>query len=136
MNNPASVRVSSSDLGADGRARPRAEAADGVARRNGRRNRFEALRALRRTFLGPGLVLAALVASCAVRNLPPPDPSHPASPEAAESTLAEPAAFLGQLGGVIDREEDPASDMEHGPGMMHGGGGMMQHGAGGAGHGH
>jgi len=127
MNNPASVQVSGSAPRADGRVRPCDGAADGSVRRNSRRNGFEATRVLRRTFLGIGLVLAALVASCAARSLPPPGPSHPASPEAAESTLAEPATFLGQPGGVIDDEEDPAPEIQHGPGM--------QHGAGGAGHG-
>lgn len=132
MDSHASVLVSGGDSRADGRVGPSDLAAGGSLRRS----RFDAGGLRRKTLLGAGLLLATLVASCAAARLAPPDPSHPASPEAAESTLAEPAAFLGQPGGVIGGEEEPASEMPHGPGMMHGGGRMMQHGAGGAGHGH
>ena len=129
MNSPASVSVSGGHQRADGSV-PCDVAADGpvYASRSG------AARTLRKT--GAGLVLAALVASCAAKSLPPPDQSHPASPEAAESTPAQPATFLGQPGGTITGKEEPAPEMQHGPGMTHGGGGMMQHGAGGASHGH
>ena len=133
MDSRASVLVSAGDSRADGRVGPSDTAAGGSLRRT----RFDARRRIqRKTLLGAGLLLAALVASCTAARLAPPDPGHPASPEAAESTLGEPAAFLGQPGGVIGGEEEPAPEMQHGPGMMHGGGGMMQHGAGGAGHGH
>jgi hypothetical protein len=77
-----------------------------------------------------------VVASCATGSLPPPDPSHPASSEAAESTPAQPATFLGQSGGTIAGRDETAPLTQDENGMTHGGGGMMQHGAGGAGHGH
>ena len=126
MNSPASVSVSDGRQSAEGRV-PRDVAAD----RSVYSSRFGIRRALRKT--GAGLVVATLVASCAARSLPPPDASHPASPEAAESTPAQQATFLGQPGGTIG-EEEPAPEMQHGSGTTHAGGGMMQHG--GAGHGH
>jgi len=129
MNSPARVSVSGGHQRADGRV-PCDVAPDGPVYPS----RSGAARTLRKT--GAGLVLAALVASCAARSLPPPDPSHPASPEAAESVPAQPATFLGQLGGTITGKKEPAPEMQHESGMMHGGGGMMQHGTGGAGHGH
>lgn len=132
MNSPANVPVSGGDPRVEGRVGPSGMAAGGSLRPS----RFDAERVRRKTLLGGGLLLAALVASCATGRLAPPDPSHPASPEAAESTPAQPATFLGEPGGVIAGEEEPAPEMQHGPGMMHGGGGMMQHGASGAGHGH
>ena len=131
MDSCASAPVFGGNSPADGRIDPTDTAPGGPPRRT----RLGAGRLRRKALLGAGLLLAALVASCAVPRLAPPDPSHPASPDAAESTVAEPAAFLGP-GGVIGGEREPALEMQHGPEMMHGGGGTMQHGAGGAGHGH
>jgi|SRR5581483_2877599 len=130
MDNRASVLVSGGYSRADGGVGPSDTAAGGSLRR------VDVWGLRRKTLLVAGLLLAALVASCAAGKLAPLDPSHPASPEAAESTLTEPAAFLGQPGGVIGGEEKSTPEMQHGPGTVHGGGGMMQHGAGGAGHGH
>ena len=132
MESRASVLVSGGDSRADGRVGPSDMTAGGSLRRS----RSDAGGLWHNSVLGTGLLLTALIASCAARSLPPPDPSHPASPEAAESTPAQPATFLGQPGGTITGKEEPAPEMQHGPGMTHGGGGMMQHGAGEAGHGH
>src|SRR5439155_3542131 len=104
---PASVSVYRGRQRADGRV-PCDVAADGPVCPS----RSGAARTLRKS--SAGLVLAALVASCAVKSLPPPDASHPGSPEAAESTPAQPATFLGQPGGTITGKGETAP-MQHGP---------------------
>src|SRR5215813_5272963 len=119
MNRLASALVSGATPRADGRG-----AADGCVRRSG----LDAARVLHKAFSGAGLVLAALIASCAARTLPPLESSHPASPEAAEATPAQPATFLGQPGGTIAGEEaEPAPEMHHRHMMMHGGGAEHEH---------
>ena len=73
------------------------------------------------------VALAALVSACAVKTrIGLPDPSHPASPEAPEAVVPEPAGVLrepGIAGGV--REATPEGP---GHGMKHGGGGTTHSG--------
>lgn len=78
--------------------------------------------------LKAAVVLVALVIGCAPKTrIGPPDPSHPASPEAPEAIVPEPASALrgSSLEGGV-RETAPETSQGHG--MMHGGGGSMHHG--------
>lgn len=128
MDSSGNPPVSGGDPRGIGRVASRDATAAGFLHR---KRCLAAARFRRRILHGAGLTLAVLAASCGPMSLPLPDPSHPASPQAAEAAVPEPATILGQPGAVIEGKQEAAPEMQHGHGMMHGGsGGTMQHGSG------